>query len=117
MQSLDPILKADEAPKASPAGGTGNSLPVLRSNKRSSIVRPLKLTGYGAKIDLNGPMWQPKYYTFNVFSPAKAREKLVYMHNNPVTAGLVQKAEDWRFSSASWYLLNRSVGVQLTPLR
>jgi putative transposase len=75
-----------------------------------------KLTGYGAKIDLHGPMWQPKYYVFNVFSPDKAGEKLTYMHNNPIAAGLVQRAEDWRFSSARWYLLNRSVGVQLTPL-
>jgi putative transposase len=75
-----------------------------------------KLTGYGAKIDLHGAMWQPKYYVFNVFSPDKAREKLTYMHNNPVAAGLVGGAVDWRFSSARWYFLNRSVGVRLTPL-
>jgi putative transposase len=75
-----------------------------------------KLTGYGAKIDLDGPMWQPKYYVFNVFSLVKAREKLTYMHNNPVAAGLVQGAADWRFSSAGWYLQNRSVGVKLTAL-
>jgi putative transposase len=75
-----------------------------------------KLTSYGAKIDLEGPMWQAKYHVFNVFSPAKARQKLNYMHNNPVAAGLVGRAEDWRFSSAGWYLMNRSVGVHLTSL-
>jgi putative transposase len=75
-----------------------------------------KLNRYGKKIDLNGPMWQPKYYVYNVYSENKAREKLAYMHNNPVRAGLVKKAEEWRFSSAAWYSLNRSVGVRLTSL-
>ena len=75
-----------------------------------------KLNRYGKKIDLNGPMWQPKYYVYNVYSENKAREKLAYMHNNPVRAGLVKRAEEWRFGSAAWYSLNRSVGVRLTSL-
>ena len=74
------------------------------------------LTCYGDQIDLKGGMWQPKYYVFNIFSQDKAIEKLTYMHNNPVAAGLVAKAQDWRFSSAGWYLLKRSVGVPVTPI-
>jgi putative transposase len=88
-----------------------------RSSLELKNLFQTKLTGYGAKIDLHGPMWQPKYHVFNVHSPAKAKEKLTYMHNNPVTAGMVKRAEDWRFSSAGWYVLNRSVGVDLTPLK
>jgi putative transposase len=87
--------------------------------RRSSIALKLlfqkNLTCYGSKIDLEGPMWQPKYYVFNIFSPPKAMEKLTYMHNNPVASGLVARAQDWQFSSAGWYLLNKSVGVRLTP--
>jgi hypothetical protein len=30
-------------------------------------------------------------------------EKVAYIHNNPVKAGLVEVAEDWLFSSAAWY--------------
>jgi len=59
-------------------------------------------------------MWQPKYYAFNVFSEAKAREKLDYMHNNPVKAGLVENPCDWLYSSARWYLMGRSVGVAIS---
>jgi len=69
---------------------------------------------YGKTIDLEGPMWQPKYYAFNVFSEAKAREKLDYMHNNPVKAGLVENPCDWLYSSARWYLMGRSVGVAIS---
>jgi putative transposase len=35
------------------------------------------------------------------------------MHLNPVRAGLVQRAVDWRYSSARYYELGRSVGVPL----
>ena len=38
-------------------------------------------------------MLQPKYYVFNIYSDAKLNEKLAYMHNNPVQAGLVKEAK------------------------
>jgi putative transposase len=31
------------------------------------------------------------------------RQKLDYMHQNPVRKGHCARAEDWEFSSASWY--------------
>jgi Transposase IS200 like len=42
-----------------------------------------------------GPLWQPRYYDFNVWSYAKQTEKLRYIHRNPVTRGLVQSPEEW----------------------
>jgi putative transposase len=32
--------------------------------------------------------WQPRFYDFNVYSARKIREKLEYMHANPVKRGL-----------------------------
>ncbi len=74
------------------------------------------LKGYGAKLDSGAPIWQARYYSFEVFSQSKAREKLEYMHNNPVKAGLVRHPEDWKFSSAPWYLSRIPVGVPIEPL-
>jgi hypothetical protein len=34
-----------------------------------------------------GPLWQPRYYDFNVWSYAKQTEKLRYIHRNPVRRG------------------------------
>jgi len=45
------------------------------------------------------PFWQPRYYDFNVFTTRKLLEKLNYMHQNPVTRGLVKAPEDWPHSS------------------
>ncbi|MEX0718640.1 MAG: hypothetical protein WD066_18750 [Planctomycetaceae bacterium] len=35
------------------------------------------------------------------------------MHLNPVRAGLVSRAIDWRWSSARWYLEGRPVGLPI----
>jgi REP element-mobilizing transposase RayT len=40
--------------------------------------------------------WQPRFYDFNVWSKKKVREKLDYMHANPVTRKLVHHPKDWR---------------------
>jgi putative transposase len=42
-----------------------------------------------------------------------AREKLDYMHLNPVRAGLVTRAVDWRWSSAGYYVNGVDVGIAL----
>jgi putative transposase len=71
------------------------------------------LPSYAATIDPRDPIWQARYYDFNVFTGQKAREKPEYMHNNPVRKGLVPHAEEWRYGSAMWYILKRPVGVQI----
>jgi len=57
--------------------------------------------------------WQPKYYSFEIYDTKKMEEKLQYMHENPVRAGLVAKATDWRWSSARWYQWRQTVGVPI----
>jgi putative transposase len=72
--------------------------------KRSSVqIKRLLRTGiasYGRTINADEPVWQAGFYDFNVYSPKKLREKLEYMHNNPVAKGLVAEASDWPWSSA-----------------
>jgi len=47
----------------------------------------------------NAPFWQRRYYDFNVWSYRKEVEKLRYLHRNPVRRGLVERPEDWEWSS------------------
>lgn len=47
--------------------------------------------------------WQARFYDFNIWSRQKKNEKLHYMHNNPVTRGLVAQPGDWLWSSYSFY--------------
>ena len=49
------------------------------------------------------PFWLPRYYDFNVFTDAKRIEKLRYIHRNPVARGLVQRPEEYPWSSFRAY--------------
>jgi len=72
-----------------------------------------QLQQYGKTFDVKQPFWQSKYYPLNLYTEKKALEKLDYMHNNPVAAGLVARACDWQWSSAPYYEQGKSVGVPL----
>jgi putative transposase len=50
-------------------------------------------------------LWQRRYFPFNVFTEEKCREKLNYMHNNPVKRGLVSSPGEWPWSSWRFYHL------------
>ena len=43
--------------------------------------------------------WQARFYDFNVYTRGKRREKLNYMHANPVIRKLVKHPKDWPWSS------------------
>ncbi len=59
------------------------------------------------------PFWQPRYYDFNVHSEEKPGEKLAYMHRNPVKRGLVEKPEDWPWSSYRHYATGKQGAVEI----
>lgn len=51
-------------------------------------------------------VWQRRFYDFNVWSEEKRREKLDYMHGNPVKRRLVDGPGDWPWSSWRFYHLD-----------
>ena len=50
-----------------------------------------------------GAFWQKRYYDHNVRTQASFVDKLHYMHRNPVKRDLVDKPEDWKWSSFQHY--------------
>jgi putative transposase len=52
--------------------------------------------------------WQRRFYDFNIYSEAKLKEKLDYMHGNPVKRKLVRRPQDWAWSSFSFYELGEA---------
>jgi len=48
-------------------------------------------------------IWQSSFYDFNIYSEEKLREKLNYIHYNPVRAGLCKKPEYYKWSSDRFY--------------
>lgn len=70
----------------------------LRARRRVSSQTELFSTG--AELP---QFWQRRFYDFNVWSQKKIREKLAYMHNNPVKRRLAPSPELWRWSSYRSY--------------
>ena len=48
--------------------------------------------------------WQEGNHAIELFSEKFVWDKINYIHNNPVEAGLVKQAHEWVYSSASNYL-------------
>jgi REP element-mobilizing transposase RayT len=49
-------------------------------------------------------VWQEGSHPEAIYTPGFARQKIEYIHNNPVRAGLVNLPEEWLYSSARAYL-------------
>ncbi len=58
---------------------------------------------FRAKKDLGlaCPIWQPGYFDYRIRSEGDFRERQDYIHQNPVRAHLVERPQDFAFSSAN----------------
>ncbi len=63
-------------------------------------------------------LWQPESHPIELSTAEITKQKVDYLHYNPVGAGFVLKPEDWLYSSATDY--NGGKGlldiIQLAPL-
>jgi len=48
-------------------------------------------------------LWQQDNHPIELYTPQVTHQKLDYIHNNPVVAGIVDKAEEYLYSSARDY--------------
>jgi len=60
--------------------------------------------------------WQRRFHDFNVWSARKCREKLEYMHANPVKRKLVAHPKEWEWSSFSFYSSLKRGLIRVDPV-
>ena len=60
--------------------------------------------------------WQRRFYDFNVWSEKKVKEKLEYMHANPVNRKLVPHPKEWPWSSWSYYMKGEKGLIRIDSL-
>jgi REP element-mobilizing transposase RayT len=68
--------------------------------ERSYFSSLAKLRHEARERNFKYSLWQVEKNVFPVFSEGMFMEKLKYIHQNPVRAGLAQRAVDYRWSSA-----------------
>jgi putative transposase len=93
-----------------------SSLRVVIQMLKQITAQKLRRTPRGPTLSATGAekggapkrFWQVRYYDFNVRTHKKQIEKLRYIHRNPVHRGLVEKPEEWPWSS----FLHYATGVE-----
>jgi REP element-mobilizing transposase RayT len=64
-------------------------------------------------------VWNDEYQAKNIFSPGFLRQKIDYLHNNPVQPhwALAERPEDYLWSSARFYMAGGQALIPLSDVR
>jgi REP-associated tyrosine transposase len=87
----------------------------MRKNERHAPEAELRFL-FSQDGDALPRFWQPRFYDFNVYSESKKKEKLEYMHANPVQRGLVKNPGAWMWSSFLFYEMGEARLVPIDPV-
>ncbi|VVN41736.1 transposase [Pseudomonas fluorescens] len=75
----------------------------LQSKGADKALQRLRFSKRAHKQDRIYQLWQEGSHAEMVYSESVMRQKLEYIHNNPVKRGYVDLPEQWRYSSARNY--------------
>lgn len=81
-------------------------LPLMQQPAESRSDWMMKRFEFSAKSNArnsNYQLWTHENHAVELFTPAFIDQKFFYIHNNPVRAGIVDKPEDYLYSSARNY--------------
>ena len=89
---------------------TSDVLRVVKGLTAHRVIEYLKKNDYASSLkkiehqqrdrNYKHSLWQPEKNVFEIYSENMFMQKLNYIHQNPVRAGLVERAIDYRWSSA-----------------
>jgi len=71
---------------------------------------------FDLKTDRKGPLWQSEFKSIRIVNNEQLLHVSRYIHLNPVTNYLVDKPEDWKFSSYNTYLNKNILKNYLTEI-
>jgi putative transposase len=74
-----------------------------------SLLQQLRAQKLAHKTDRQYQFWQEGSHPVQIQNAEVMREKIEYIHNNPVRRGYVEEAVYWRYSSATDYAGQRGL--------
>jgi len=77
---------------------------LAQKEEKSWLLNQFKFYKQKHKTDSDYQVWQEGFHPRQIISEDMVRQKIEYIHHNPVKIGVVEKAEDWLYSSARNYL-------------
>lgn len=72
-------------------------------SRKEWMLALFKQAGEKNSNNVSNQFWQQNNHPIELLSEPIFNQKLAYIHNNPVCAGIVREAEDYLYSSAGSY--------------
>ena len=89
----------------------------IRESRKDWMINRFKFNASQRKGNKEYQVWTHENHAVWLYSNEFFREKIVYIHNNPVKAGIVEKPEDYIYSSARNYAsLDAPIDITLLVL-
>lgn len=99
--------------------GTHTSHEITTLLKMNGRTRLLDVFRDAAKFDNRGnefKVWLEGFHPIAIESEEFFRQKLNYLHDNPVRKGFVEKPEHWKYSSARNYIVDDQSVIKVEML-
>jgi REP element-mobilizing transposase RayT len=84
-----------------------------QESRREWMLWMMKRAGEKNERNIDFQFWQQHNHPIQLDTDFKTRQRLDYIHQNPVKAGFVEKAEDWLWSSAGDYYGIRTGAIDI----
>ncbi len=87
---------------------------ILRAENRTTILRWLSnATEPTRRNKGSSSLWKSGFHPKAIMNHKMFEQKLNYIHHNPVRKGLVQRPEDWWYSSAGFFEGHKDMSLQI----
>jgi putative transposase len=78
-------------------------IPRLDQDQKAWVLNQLQYYKQSSKIKSDYQVWQEGFHPQQIVSEEMLHQKVKYLHHNPVRIGVVERPEDWVYSSARDY--------------
>ena len=75
----------------------------VQESRRGWMLNIFRFAGENNNSNKENQFWQQDYHPVSLDTREKMQQRLNYLHENPVSAGLVWRAQDYKYSSAIDY--------------
>lgn len=83
---------------------------MLQKEEEKELLKTLEFKKHKQKYKI----WQERFDATIIKTEKVLKTKIDYIHNNPIKKGFVEKAEDWKYSSASSYYKEKESCLPIT---
>jgi len=85
----------------------------LHADRKNWLLNQLHYYKLKYKIESDYQVWQESYHPKQILTDNIFQQKIEYIHLNPVKRGYVNKPEDWKYSSASYFITGEEGVIRL----